>query len=53
MKTLLLTSAGRHVLSEIIKESKFAVRILTDDQAFLIKDGQVELVGKGEEVLIS
>lgn len=43
----------RQGLKEGIAGSKFPVRILTDDQAFLIRDGQVELVGSGEEALIS
>ena len=35
------------------KASKYQVRILTNDQAFLVQDGKVTLVGKGEEVKIS
>lgn len=35
-----------------MQASQYPVRILTDDQAFLVRDGQVELVGEGEEVRI-
>lgn len=39
-------------LEEGIKKSKFPVRILTDDQAFLITNGKAKLIGSGEEVKI-
>ena len=50
MKTLLLTSAGMNVKDEIQKSS-YKVRVLTDDQALLVKDKDVKFVGKGEEIL--
>ncbi len=43
----------REGLKEGIAKANYPVRILTDDQAFLIRDGQVELVGTGEEVSIN
>ena len=32
------------------RQSQHPVRILTDDQAFLVEDGKITLVGKGEEI---
>src|SRR3989338_1890001 len=40
----------RELLRKKIKNSKIPVRILTDDQAILVKDEDYQLVGKGEEV---
>jgi len=40
------------VLKEKSKETKHPLRMLTDEQAFLIKNGNTELVGFGEEVVI-
>jgi dipeptidase E len=40
------------VLKEKSKETKHPLRILTDEQAFLIKGGDTKLVGSGEEVII-
>jgi len=33
-----------------ITKTKYPVRVLTDDQAILIKDGKEKLVGKGREI---
>lgn len=43
----------REVLAEKIPTASYPVRILTDDQAFLIKDDKVILIGEGSEVLAS
>lgn len=43
----------REVLAEHIPTAAHPVRILTDDQAFLVKDGEVRLIGEGSEVLAS
>lgn len=40
----------REGLSEGITKTKYPVRILTDDQAFLIQDDVVTLIGSGEEI---
>lgn len=40
----------KEVVIKGIKNSKYPVRILTDDQAILIKDGKAELVGRGKEI---
>ena len=40
------------ILRKEIVAAKYPVKILTDDQAILIKDGETGLVGKGEEVKI-
>lgn len=40
----------KDVLKEAITKTKYPVRILTDDQALLIRNGEVKLVGKGEEI---
>jgi len=38
------------ILREKISTASCPVRILTDDQAFLVKDGKAELIGEGEEI---
>ena len=43
----------REILAERIPTANHPVRILTDDQAFLVKDGNVTLIGEGPEVLAS
>lgn len=40
----------REGLADGIKRSRLPVKILTDDQALLIRDGEVRLIGSGEEV---
>lgn len=40
----------REALLQGITKTKYLVRILTDDQAFLIRDDAVTLIGSGEEV---
>jgi len=40
----------KEVVIEGIKNSKYPVRILTDDQAILVKNGKAKLVGKGKEI---
>lgn len=42
----------RELLINNIPTASYPVKILTDSQAFLVKDGQTKLVGEGEEVLI-
>lgn len=44
------TEQYRELFIEESKKSSYSVRILTDDQAFLVQDGEVRLVGKGDEV---
>ena len=41
------------LVSRAIHGSHYPVRILTDDQAFLVEDGKTTLVGKGAEVVLS
>lgn len=43
----------RDILEEKISQAKYPLKILTDEQAILIKDGEVELVGNKEEVVLS
>lgn len=43
----------RDLLKEKISQAKYPIKILTDEQALLIKDGEVELVGNQEEVVLS
>lgn len=42
----------KDVLKEVISKTEYPVRILTDDQALLIQDEKVKLVGTGEEIKI-
>jgi len=42
----------RDILKKEIAKSKYPVKILTDDQALLIKNNSVQTVGKGDEVKI-
>lgn len=42
----------KNVLREEIAKSKFQVKILTDEQALLIKGDDVTLVGKGPEIIL-
>jgi dipeptidase E len=41
----------RNLLREKIKESQIPVRILTDEQALLVKGDTITLIGSGEEIL--
>jgi len=43
----------REVLAKHIPTATQPVRILTDDQAFLVRDGEVTLIGEGTEILAS
>jgi dipeptidase E len=43
----------REVLAERIPTASYPVKILTDDQAFLVRDGKVKLLGEGPEILAS
>lgn len=43
-------SKHRELLRRVIRKSKYPVRILTDEQALLIKGDEVTLIGKGNEV---
>ena len=45
-------SEYRDLLKEKIIHAKYPVKILTDDQALLVKDGEVELVGNKNEVVL-
>ncbi|MEX0616850.1 MAG: Type 1 glutamine amidotransferase-like domain-containing protein [Candidatus Woykebacteria bacterium] len=42
--------ADKAILKEKISEFKYPLKILTDDQAILVKEDTYELVGKGPEV---
>jgi len=42
----------KELLKEKIKNSKYPVKILTDEQALLVRDGEVKLLGKGDEINI-
>ena len=42
----------RELIKRGISKTTLPVRVLTDDQALLIKDGRVTLVGDGEEVVV-
>ncbi len=42
----------KEILEEEVPTAKYPVRILTNDQAILIRDGETTLVGKGEEIKI-
>ncbi|MBI2514714.1 Type 1 glutamine amidotransferase-like domain-containing protein [Candidatus Wolfebacteria bacterium] len=42
----------KEVLKREILAAKYPVKILTDEQAILIRDGEISLVGKGEEIKI-
>ena len=43
----------KEILQEEITKSKYPVKILTDDQAILIQDDKIKLVGKGEEIILN
>ena len=43
---------NKDILKEKIAKTSLPVKILTDDQAILIQDDKVELVGEGEEIKI-
>ncbi len=40
----------KDILKEAISKTKYPVRILTDDQALLVSNGEIKLVGKGGEI---
>ena len=42
----------RELIKRVISKTTLPVRVLTDDQALLVKDGKVTLVGDGEEVVV-
>jgi len=44
------TEEYKEIVKEGISKTKYLVRILTDDQALLVRDDGVELVGKGPEI---
>ena len=44
------TPEYKEILKKEISSSKYPVKILTDDQAILVRDNKVELVGKGPEI---
>lgn len=41
-----------NVIKEYIASAKYPIMILTNDQAFLLKDGQVKFIGEGDEVVL-
>lgn len=43
----------RDIVKEKISQVKYPIKILTDEQALLVKGGEVELVGNQEEVVLS
>jgi dipeptidase E len=47
-----LTDEELVILKKMQAEIDYKIRAITNDQAFLIKDGEVTLVGKGDEVII-
>jgi len=42
----------KEILKKEIYSAKYPVKILTNDQAILVRDGETTLVGKGEEIKI-
>lgn len=48
--TVHYTPEYRELLQEKIYNCQYPVKILADDQALLVQDGQVKFVGSGEEV---
>lgn len=42
----------RELLKEKISEAGYPVRILTDEQALLVQDDKIELVGSGPEIVL-
>lgn len=46
------TEEWKNVIEAEIHKAKYPVRILTDNQAILVKDDKIEFVGKGEEIKI-
>ncbi len=45
-------SEDNNLIKERQKELNIPVRLLTDQQAFLVKDGEITLIGDGEEIKI-
>ncbi|MFH0873951.1 MAG: Type 1 glutamine amidotransferase-like domain-containing protein [Candidatus Komeilibacteria bacterium] len=43
---------SKEILREKIRESKYPVKVLTDDQAMLVQDEAIRLIGKGEEIVL-
>lgn len=43
----------RELIKESARGAEYPVRVLTDDQAFLVKDNEVRLVGKGDEIILN
>lgn len=43
---------SKEAIRQGMKKAKFPTRILTDDQAILVKDGKIKFVGKGKEIKI-
>ena len=46
------TSEGKEELEENTKDLQYQVRPITDDQAILVRDEEIEFLGEGEEVII-
>jgi len=43
----------KKLLKQAIKKTKYPVKILTDDQALLVKNGKAELIGEGSEIKLA
>ncbi|MES2223614.1 MAG: Type 1 glutamine amidotransferase-like domain-containing protein [Patescibacteria group bacterium] len=46
------TDSAKDTILEKVKDLKYSLKILRDDQAFLVEDGNVMFIGDGEEVKI-
>jgi len=42
----------REMLKEKVKDLKYPIKILTDQQAFLIQDDEIQLLGDGDEIIL-
>lgn len=43
----------KEAIKEGAKKSKYPVKVLTDDQAILVQNDKIKLVGKGKEIIIN
>ena len=44
---------NREILKKAISNTKYPVRILTDEQALFVQDSKITLIGEGEEIKLS
>jgi len=42
----------KEMLSEKTKDLQYQMRVLNDDQAILVRDGEVQLLGSGDEIVL-